>query len=191
MGVVLVLAVAIIAGVWGHMAGVGAFGYRLLLHGEGGLYVLNLTEEAHDITVDGGEVVEVAAGGARLIPLVGGRTTIGAVDAEGDHRREWEIEVSQSDVLLNLSPETCLVVAELSGISNAEDLEVEVVERLEEGTEIYQLGSRNIVWPRGYPGAVEQGEERALSVEVVECWLLDDPDFLQEYVSTQIRKRLN
>ena len=190
IAVVVAVLVAGLVGIWTESAGVGPYGLRVALYGEGDLYVLNLSDEEREISVDGRDREPLAAQGARLFRLVGGTSEV-ALFVEGQDQPEQiiEIEASRSHVMLNLSDETCLVVAAVEGVNGDGPPEVEVLATLDPEVEVFELGSRNVVWPRGYPGVLAEGQDPARAVEVIDCSLVEDKEFLAEYLAGQLYRR--
>ena len=180
-----------ISGWIAQQAGYGFLWHRLLLYGQGEIYVLNLGEDDRYISVDGREARRVVAGNARLLPLVGGESVIVETDSTGRIVRERSIETAGTHVLLNLDEGTCLVVAKLQGVIEEQEVSATVASLLKGETELYDLESTGVIWPRGYPRAVEPRQtDSVMSVEVVDCSLLDDRDFLEQYVVSRIEDRM-
>lgn len=187
---VVVLAGAGVAGYLAQAAGYGFLGYRTIVYEPAQLYVLNLSDKPHYLSIDGRESQRIEAQGARLFPLVGGRSHVEVVDDE-EQRRDWEVETDGADLFLNLAPQGCLVVSELTGVGRDEEIAVDLVDFLDDGDELYYMGTRSVVWPRGYPGAVDvEDGEPMVSIEVVDCWMFDDQAFLRDYLKSRFEERL-
>ncbi len=190
---VAVLAVVLIGagGAFAQAAGYGFMGYRVVLYGDAELYVLNLADEDRYISVDGRPVQRVEAGNARLLPLVGGESVIEAMDGDGQPLQSWTVETDGSHILLNLDEESCLLVSKLFELAVPEEMRAEIATRIDSERILYTLDSSRVIWPRGYPGAVDtEGDEPIYSVEVIDCTLTDDKAFLQEYVVSRINDRM-
>ena len=189
-GGVLLVMVLIVGGV-AHLVGLGFLGYRVILHGEGELYVLNLTMEERYVSVEGREKKVIHARDAQLVELVGGRSEVEILNEDGSLYRRWEVEMSRSDVLLNLSKETCLAVTDITSLYQGDVSGVEFSALLGPEVEVYELGSRNVVWPRkDPPPRVDPSRGPVLSVEIVGCPLLEDRGFLKEYLLMRLQDRM-
>lgn len=191
IAVILAVLVAAVVAMATHSAGVGPFGARLLLYGEADLYVLNVSDRPQWVSIDGGERQRVQPEGARLLRLVGGESAIEIYD-DGETESPVEtllIEAKHSDALLNLSDHTCLVVATVEGLQEGE-ITLEVVDFLEADVKTYQLGSTNVIWPRGYPGVAAKKEGPPMAVELLDCTLVEDRDFVEDYLAARLAQRL-
>lgn len=190
-GIVLaVLGVLAAASVAAHAAGYGFGGHRLLLYEPGELYVLNLTDEPRRIGVDGNSTHDVAAGGARLLPVLGGPVTVEVGTQAGSPWQSWEIEVDGAPLFVNLSDEACVVVSRVLGLEDESPVEVQIEDQLPPGPELHELAPGSVIWPRAYPEAIEHsGAEPVWSVEVVDCSLVGEESFLADYVATRIEGR--
>lgn len=175
-----------------HMLGYGWFGHRILLYGESQLYVLNISDQPRQVSVDSGPPEQIDAGGARLLPLVGGVSSIQTRSDDESSARDWTVETNRSALLLNLSDATCLIVSELTGLTDEQPLEVEIIDQLDADTEIYDVDSRNVIWPRAYPGVVDEDQtDPVRSVEIIDCHLFDDEQFLEDYLQRRFEDRLH
>lgn len=186
-------AVALVAGagVAAHLSGYGWFGYRVLLYGHNQLYVLNLEDEPRRVIVDGRTTRDVQPDNAAIAPLVGGAASVRIETPEGEPIATRTVETDRTNVLYHLGGESCLVVTEVSNVDDGTDLTVEVVDMPGPQTELYHLDSRNIVWPRGYPGVLDEtASDPPRSVEVLDCDLRDDEDFVTEYITQRLRARM-
>lgn len=191
IGLVLVSAVVVLVGGVAHLVGIGFMGYRLVLHGDGDLYVLNLTGEERFVSVEGREAKVIHAQDAQLMELVGGRSQVQIYHQDMTPWREWEVETSRSHVLLNISTESCLAVTDITALYTGQG-SVEFSALLPADVEVHVLGSRNIVWPRrNPPPRVDPSYGPALSVEIVGCPLLQEPEFLKEYLLVRIEERMS
>ncbi len=191
--VAVILAALLSAGaVWGQLSGYGVFGYRLVLYGENDLYVLNLEDEARYVSVEGGELKEVVAGGARLLRVVGGEATVEAFDEDREFLESWTLVSDRSHTFLNLSEHVCIAISKIGGLPDGDEVVVEIKDWLEPGTTLYPLDTRMVLWPRMEPGALEYGEgpPRVVSIEPADCTLSEDDDFLAEYLQRRIAERL-
>lgn len=190
VAILAILVVTTTAALIPHLLGYGWFGHRVLLYGQNELYVLNLDDEPRQIVVDDRTTRQIDADNAALVPLVGGTSTVSVYSPDGELLADRQLETDRSDVLYSLSDQACFVVSELSNLSADTPLEVDIVDRLGPEVDLYPLESRNIVWPRGYPGVLKQDSpDPALSVEVVDCNLLDDRAFLTDYITEQLEAR--
>ncbi len=190
--VVLVLVFVGVGGFVAQAAGYGFLGYRTVLYDPGELYVLNLTEKRRYIAVDGAQMKPIEAEGARLFRLVGGNSELKGFDEDRNRWRNWQVETDGSHIFLNLSAEGCVVISELKGLVEQQTLSVELIDLLDADQRPHHLGSRRVIWPRGYPGAIDvEGTDPVLSVEVVECWMFEDADFLREYLRTRLQERMS
>lgn len=186
-----VLGVLLIVGVVTHLVGVGFLGYRSLLFGRGDLYILNLSDEERFVVVDGRSPVVIHSQDAQLVELIGGRSKVEILDDQQKLWRSFEIEIDDSHGLLNISDEACLAVTDLSGLYKGESSSVAIKTLLEAGEEIHILGSTNVVWPRREPPPrVDLTQGPALSVEIVGCALLQEPEFLREYLLLRLEERM-
>lgn len=173
-----------------YLIGYGWFGHRLLLYGEGQLYVLNLHDETHHVSVDGRAPVEIPGDDATILPLVGGPTSVEVQDQQNQVIDSWETELDHSDAFLNLSDDTCFVLAELANLSGNNSLEVEIIEVLDADTDFVPLDTHHVVWPRGNPGAVDDTAESAVAIELMDCELLGEREFLGDYLQTRLEARM-
>lgn len=189
--VVLAIVAVVVAGVGPRLLGYGWFGHRALLYGHNDLYVMNLTDAPRTVTVDGRTTRTIRPDNAAILPLVGGRSTVDISGEDGELLRRRTVESNRSHVLLDLGGETCFVVGEVSNLSEGDELEVDVADLLGPDVSVHPLGSRNVVWPRGYPGVLrEDSTDPALSVEVVDCSLRDEPEFVENYLRERLAERL-
>ena len=185
----LVVVIAV-SGLMAHAAGYGFLGYRLAAYGEASLYVLNLSEEPRRVSVDGRTAETVDADSAQLLRLVGGLSTVEVFDEADQRLQSFEVETDRSHAFLNLSGETCLVVSQLSNVTTDEELSVEIVDMLGPRDDLYVMETDNVVWPRGYPGVLTDDGPPARSIEAIDCWLLEEKDFLKDYLQSRFTERL-
>lgn len=194
IGLAGVFFLILLLGAVGHLVGIGFLGHRLLLHGEGDLYVLNLTPEELFVSVDGRPLEVVHAQNAQIVQLIGGTSRVEIYDEEESFRESYEVRSSRSHGLLNLSEEACLVVADISSMygEGGRDAGVEIVRTVEPGGDrVIPLESFNVVWPRRTPPARMAAERGPmLVVEIVGCPLLEDPGFLKEFLVVRIQDRM-
>lgn len=190
----IVLALLGVVGLVGGVAawsGVGFLGHRVIMHGEGELYVLNLTGEELWVSVDGRAKEVVHARDAQLVDLVGGTSRVEVRREDGGEYRRFEVTMSHSDVVINLSEEACLAVTDITSLYQGNPDGVEFSALLESEVEVYELGSRNVVWPRkAAPPRMDRSLGPMLSVEIVACPLLEDRAFLKEYLLMRIEERM-
>lgn len=175
-----------------HLLGYGWFGHRAIVYGQSDLYVLNLDEAPRFVAVDGERPVEVDAGKARIIPVVGGDLSVEAIDGDGQRINRWELEANDSDIFVNFSQDRCFVVSRLSNLDDPDNLAVDITERLDADTTMMELESRHTIWPRSYPEGAEQGSsDRRVSLEIVDCSLVENTEFLSDYLEARFRDRLH
>ncbi len=180
LAVVLAVAVAVVPTLWGY----GVMGHRAWLYEPGQLYIYNGEEEALTVWADGRELGGVEPDAARLFELMGGSTQL-AIGEE-----EHSVEVDGDAYFFNRS-EHCVAIG--VGVDGLEEGEPSIDEVRLSGAEVelHHLESREVIWPRGYPGAVETGgEQGAYMVDYVDCSLLDDRDFVIEYMEIRLDERM-
>lgn len=186
----LVVVIAII-GTVAAWAGVGFLGHRIILHGDGELYVLNLTGEERYVSVDGREKKVIHARDAQIAELIGGRSKVEIFSSEGELWKSFDVQMSRSHVLINISEQACLVVTDISTLYQGDEGGVHFQAFLQPDQEVYELGSRNVVWPRrSPPPRMDASLGPMLSVEIVGCSLLDDESFLKEYLIMRLQDRM-
>ena len=172
--------------------GMGWFGVRSWLLEGGELYVLNLTDESWEVVIDDGAPHGVAPEGARLLPLLGGVSEVVLRDLEHGEVDRWEIDPGQGASLLHLGPESCVVVAEVQGLFDDSEVVAQVVDVLDGQQRLHRLSAPRVIWPRAYPGSVrEHPGETILALEVIDCTMGDDTDFLGEYLAAYLVERMD
>ncbi|MFW5967756.1 MAG: hypothetical protein ACOCV2_09575 [Persicimonas sp.] len=190
LGVVLLLGVLTI-GVLAHYTGMGWFGYRTILYGSGDIYLLNMSDEPLEATVDGEEPIAIDPEGAHAIEVVGGERSVTVRDEEGEVVEEHELFVDDTDALVKLSPDGCLAVSDIGAFYGRGGEDLEIVDKIDEDKMVYLAGTHNIVWPRqSFPRELADGDGDALWIELVGCSLLEEEDFLRAYLDARLGHRL-
>jgi hypothetical protein len=186
----LLLLVCLLGGV-GHLVGIGFLGHRLILHGEGELYVLNLSPQERFVSVDGRPPEVVHAQNAQIVQLIGGTSQVEILDEDDQVIQEYTIQTSRSHGLINISDHSCLAVADISTMYGEGAASLELVSLLTQEERVHAFDSRNVVWPRrNPPPRIDPTLGPMLVVEIVGCPLLDDPGFLREYLLVRIQDRM-
>jgi hypothetical protein len=189
LGVMLVVG---LLGAVGHLVGIGFLGHRLIMYGEGELYVLNLTDEERYVSVDGRPPEVVHAQNAQIVQLIGGRSEVEILGESGEVIEEYVIETRRSHGLINVSERACLAAIDLSSLYGEGRREVELVGLWGPEDRVQEVGSRNVVWPRRDPPPRMDAEMGPMvAVEIVGCPLLEDPGFLKEYLVMRIEDRMD
>lgn len=184
------LALVLLGGA-GYVSGMGWFGYRPLLYGQGELYVMNRTGEVASISVDGRPSVEVKPDHYELFDLVGGTSHVRV--RRGGESTTYTVETDHSDAFLRLSIEECLVATDVTpfyGSSESPDT-LEIVDRIREGEHVYVPGSYNVMWPQhSFPDQLPGTGGPGIWIETVGCPLFEEPNYLQTYLMVRLRDRL-
>lgn len=189
----LILVLALIAGFGaiGQAVGTGWFGHRTMLYGTGELYVLNLHDELRYISVDGKEAVEVPIQNAQVVELIGGTSRVEVFDAARKLIDTYQITIDHSHALLNLSDDSCLVVADVTGLYGGRRGGLTITDRLREDTRVYVPETLNVIWPRrSFPAQLDSSSSKAVWIELVGCTLFDEDDFLQAYLDIRLEQRM-
>jgi hypothetical protein len=191
--VIAVTIVALIAGFGaiGQLVGTGWFGHRTMLYGKGDLYVLNLTDELRHIAVDGKEAVEVPVQNAQIVELIGGTSRVEIFDADRRLVDTYQVTIDHSHALLNLSDDSCLVVADVSGLYGGRREGLKIIDKLRADTRLYIPETTNVIWPRrSFPTRLDGASSKAVWIELVGCALLDEDEFLQAYLDVRLEQRM-
>lgn len=187
------LALGLLAGIGaiGQLGGAGWFGHRQILYGTGELYILNMGDSPRLVSVDGRDRVEVDAENARLVEIIGGTSRVEVFDPDGTLIDTYSVTVDDSHALLNLSPESCLVVADISAFYGGQGQQLTFVDMLRPDQRVYVPDSRNIVWPRrDFPPRLDPTRGPGRWIELVACALFDEPEYLEAYMNVRLEQRM-
>ncbi|MFU8805666.1 MAG: hypothetical protein ACNA8W_17770 [Bradymonadaceae bacterium] len=178
-------------GAIGQAVGTGWFGHRPMLYGTGELYILNLNDEPRYASVDGQEAVEVPLQNAQIIELIGGTSKVDILDENRQLIETFDITIDHSHALLNLSAESCLVVADVAGLYGGRRGDLTFTDKLRPETRVYVPETTNVIWPRrSFPPRLDGAQAKAVWIEIVGCALLDEPEFLQAYLDVRLEQRM-
>ncbi len=189
---VLVLVGAFAIGLVGQLSGVGWFGYRSSLYGSGELYALNLGDKPLFVSVDGRDKVEVPVQNAEILELIGGTSNVLVYDEAGEVVGRYDITAKNSHALLKLTDEGCLAATNVTPFygGKAPD-KLEFVGKIKPKDRVWVAESINVIWPRKtFPKRLSGGEGDGIWVELVACELLDDPKFLDAYLTFRLEERM-
>jgi hypothetical protein len=188
----IVLAGAGVVGLVGQLSGVGWFGYRSTLYGSGELYALNLSPEPKFVSVDGREKVKVPAENAEILELIGGTSHVEVFDADDKVVARYDITAKNSHALLKLSDDGCLAATNITPYYGGKVPEqLDFVGKIEAKDRVWVADSINVVWPRKtFPKRLSGGKGKGIWVELVACDLLDDPKFLDAYLTFRLEERM-
>lgn len=189
--IVLALVALGAVGAVGHFAGAGWFGYRQVLYGVNDIYLLNMSEHALWVSVEGREAVEVAAEGARLVDIMGGVSRVVVKDGDGKIVGEHEVLTDHSSALLKLSQDGCLAVSDVGAFYGRGGDDLKIIRAIDQKTQLYVPGTEHIIWPRQtFPRSIPSGGGDVLWIELVGCVLIDEPDFMRGYLDVRLGERL-
>lgn len=191
--IAVVVTLALLAGFGGigYFTGTGWFGYRQLLYGTGEVYLLNLSDQPLEAFVDGRGPVEIVDQGADVAEIIGGDSTVTVQTPAGERLDTIAVHVEDSDALVKLSEDGCLVASDISGFYGGAKQSLEVIETIEADQQVWVAGSTNVTWPRHqFPKQLHPDEGPPIWVEIVACDLLDQPEFLRAYLDVRLRDRM-
>jgi len=188
----VVLAIAAGVGIVGKLSGSGWFGYRSILYGSGELYALNMSDQPLFVSVDGRQRDRVEPHNARLVELVGGTSSVVVTDASEKVVGRYRVTAKNSDALLKLTDDACLAAVDLTPYYGGQKVDRLVfLDKLDADTRVWIPHSHNVVWPRkSFPQRLTAGEGEGVWVELVACELLEEPDFLDAYLSLRLKERM-
>lgn len=188
----IVLLGAFAVGIVGQLSGVGWFGYRSTLYGTGELYALNLGDEPLFVSVDGREKVEVPAQNAEILELIGGTSKVVVSDGEDEVVSRHDVTAKNSHALLKLTDQGCLVATNISPYYGGKVPKTQdFVAKIRAKKRVWIPDSTNVVWPRkAFPKRLAADGGQGIWVELVACELLDDPKFLDAYISFRLEERM-
>ncbi|RAL22383.1 hypothetical protein DL240_11070 [Lujinxingia litoralis] len=191
LGLVALVVIVAIVGAVTQMAGVGFLGYRSILYGSGELYVLNLTPETRQVRVEERAPEPLLAQNAQMVELIGGTSKVDILQEDQSVWKSFDITIDDSSALLNLSGSTCLSVADVTAMYRGQGEGLSFQALLPADTEFYELGTHNVIWPRrDFPSRVDPSKGPMLWVEIVACQLLEDPNYLSEYLMIRLQQRM-
>jgi hypothetical protein len=183
---------AFAVGVVGQLSGVGWFGYRSTLYGSGELYALNMGDSPLYVSVDGRERAEVPAENAEIAELIGGTSHVEVTDEAGKVVGRYDITAKNSHALLKLTDEGCLAATNVTPFYGGKAPEqLEFLDRIGPKRRVWVAESVNVIWPRKtFPKRLSGGKGKGIWVELVACELLDDPKFLDAYLTFRLDERM-
>jgi hypothetical protein len=175
------------------LLGLGPFAYRQILYGTSQIYVLNMTDQDVEVTLDKGTGLEVKAQQAQRTPLLGGTTTVVTRDKQGKELERFDVSVDGNPVFYNVGGERCLVLAEVSSFYlPGRDKGVKIIETFPKGTRVVPLPHTRMVWPRQtLRDEVSNAESGVAWIEMVACSLLDGEEqhVLESHLYTKLTER--
>lgn len=191
--ITLVVVALLIAGFGaiGHVSGTGWFSYRTILYEKGELYVLNMDDAPKFVVVDGLERVEVPAGNAQLVELVGGTSQVAVFDAKEQPLATHEVTVNGSDAILKLTEVKCLAIVDVAPYYRGDaSADLSIVGKVKKTDKVHVLGTTSVIWPRKpFPKRIP-GSGTSVWAELVGCELLDDEEFLKAYLDIRLHERV-
>lgn len=191
LGAIVVLVVLGAVGSLGVISGAGFFSYRTFLYGTGELYVLNMGQAPMFVSVDGRPRVEVPAGNAKIVEIIGGESEVIATDASNQIKGRYTITARNSHAFLKLTDDQCLAAVKLDPFYRGGAQEIAFAAKLDEKTRVWVPNSKNVVWPRKtFPKALAPQDGPGIWLELVGCPLLEDDKFLDAYVAVRLEERM-
>jgi hypothetical protein len=195
LGLVILLVTVLVGvaavGAIGYISGAGWFGYRQIMYGEGQVYLLNMGGETLEVRVEDREPVEVPPEDARVVDVVGGESELVVRDEDGEVVDRHTIFIDNSDALLKLTDNGCLVASDIGAFYGRGGEGLEFVEMIEEDQRLFVPGSTNVIWPRQeFPAKLDREGGDAIWLELAGCALLDQPEFLRAYLDVRLGNRL-
>ena len=182
LAVVMAAVLAVVPTFWGY----GVVGHRAIFYEPGELYIYHGEEAELEVEVDGRARGMVGPDSAQIFELIGGTTTL----VMGPPEEEWTLEVDGNAFFAHFSDQCVAIGRDVEGWEEGE-IAIGSVELSDSEERLHRLASSEIIWPRGYPGAVEWGTEaEVIVVDFVECSLLDDPSFVREYMGLRLEERM-
>lgn len=186
-------AVVLAFGLITWMLGLGPFAYRQILYGTTQVYVLNMTDQDVEVTLDKGTGLEVKAEQAQRAPVLGGSSTLVTRDKQGKVIEEMEVFTDGRPLFYNVGGQQCLVLAEVSSFYlPGRDKSVKIIEAFPKGTKIVPLPHDRMVWPRQtLRDQVKNAEGGVAWIEMVACSLLDPEErhVLESHLYTKLTER--
>jgi hypothetical protein len=153
--------------------GLGPFAYRQIWYGTSEIYILNMTDHAVSVTLDGGTPREIGSEAADRAPVLGGTTHIVTRNEDGNLIEEMDIKVDGAPVFYNVEGAKCLALADVASYYGAGDKRVEILETFPRGTRLISLPHDNIIWPRQTLRDEVAGGDGVAWIEMVACTMLD------------------
>lgn len=177
----------------GQLIGTGWFGHRSILYGRGELYVLNMSDRERQVVVDGRPPVEILAHNATVVELIGGTSQVDIQDKAGNVVESYQITTKNSHALLNISDDTCLIVADMSAFyGGGGEKKLTYRAQLKPDQKVYVPDSTNVVWPRkSLQLQVKSGAGPATWIELIACSLFDEPEILDGLMHLRLEERMS
>lgn len=177
----------------GQLIGTGWFGHRSILYGRGELYVLNMSDRERQVVVDGRPPVEILAHNATVVELIGGTSQVDIQDKAGNVVESYQITTKNSHALLNISDDTCLIVADMSAFyGGGGEKKLTYRAQLKPDQKVYVPDSTNVVWPRrSLQLQVKSGAGPATWIELIACSLFDEPEVLDGLMHLRLEERMS
>ena len=169
----VVVGVVLIFGVVTWALGLGPFAYRQIWYGTSEIYILNMSDEAVTVSLDGGSGLEVVPQSADRTPLLGGTTHVVTRRKDGSVVEEFDVFVDGAPVFYNVSGAKCLAVADVSSYYRGGDKGIEVLATYKLGTKVVPLPYDNMIWPRQTLRDEVRGGSGVAWIEMVACSLLE------------------
>jgi hypothetical protein len=169
----VILAVIVVFGVVTWALGLGPFAYRQIYYGTSEIYMLNMSDEAVTVTLDGGKPLELVPESADRTPLLGGTTHVITRKKDGTVLEEFDVFVDGAPVFYNVAGAKCLALSDVSSYYRGGDKGIEVLATYGRGTKIIPLPHDNIIWPRQTLRDEVRGGAGVAWIEMVACPLAE------------------
>ncbi len=173
-----VLGIVLIFGLVTWLLGLGPFAYRQIWYGTSEVYILNMTAQNVEVTLDKGQAITIGPESAERTPILGGTTRIVSRDATGEILEDLEVFVDGNPVLYNVQGERCMALSDVSGFYlPTQPKGIEILATFPKGTSLIPLPNDRIIWPREtLRDQVKNASAGVSWIELVSCPLLDPDD---------------
>ncbi len=173
--------------------GLGPFAYRQIFYGTSELYMLNMTDQHVEVTLDKGTAIPLKPEGVERTPILGGTTLLVTNDKDGKTLEQHEIFVDGNPIFYNVQGERCMVLSDVSSFYlNKADKGIKILKTFDKGQSIIPLPHDRIIWPRQTLRDQVKGAEHGVAwIELVACSLLDPDErhILESHLNIKLTER--
>jgi len=175
------------------LLGLGPFAYRQLIYGTSEVYILNLTDQDVEVTLDKSDPLAIQPDGYQRTPILGGTTTLVTRNKAGEVLERVTVFVDGNPVVYNIKGARCLVLSDVSTFYDpTKTNEVNVLATYEKGKTVVNLPNEKVIWPREtLRDEVKEAEKGVSWVEIVACPMIDPEEkrLLSTHLSVLLTER--
>lgn len=185
------IALIVVIGAVGYLSGVGWFGYRQWLYGQGQLYLPNYSNAERMVSVDGREPLKLEPRTFEKTSVVGGTNSVRIMDANGETLSTHSLFADNSDAFFRVDGDACLVASNVTSFYESPEGKLEFVKFIRADQRAYVPGSYNVIWPgESFPPRLQAGEGAGIWIEKVGCNHLEHRDAMRTYLQVRLQDRM-